>query len=113
MDFLQLLQAFAERDGAAPGIAGKLAFGVRGADGMVWLHVTLRQRATATFSDKVDTDVDAALIMGEPEAAALLSGDTLSSPTCLQRYGNATLITQFMNRYVRRQSPLALRSSRL
>jgi hypothetical protein len=109
VDFLEILRAFAERDRAAPGMTGKLAIGVRGPSGVRWLHVTLRQNAHATFSDSVDTDVDAALLMGEPEAATLLSGKTLSEPTCLQRYGNASLITQFMNRYVRRQSLLAFR----
>ena len=75
MELLYALLLFASRDTGAPGIRGKLAFGVqtRGEDGtdvVTWLQVRFDHRAIAGFVATPDEDTHAAILVGEQEADA-------------------------------------------
>ncbi|MBI5509985.1 MAG: hypothetical protein HY903_14610 [Deltaproteobacteria bacterium] len=109
-ELLAALHAMVSADKAPPGLKGSIAVGVVDAAGALYFVATFGKAVRTEISDTLPT-VDAALVMGEAEANAILDTGALPpKPELLVKQGGSALLAKFVSRYLQRQSLLDLRA---
>ena len=113
MELLQLLKSLTERDKGPAGFSGKVALGVIKTEAQgetQWLQFRFTRAAEVRFVSKPDDDSDAALLLGEREAEAILKGTELPpAPNFLYRYGDRAVLSRFVDRYLKKRTMLDVR----
>jgi hypothetical protein len=103
---LHILAVLVERDGVPVGFEADVAIGVDTAHGPRWLHARLG-RVCATEIVEHEPRADAILQLGEREAVALMSGESLPQGARVSVRGAVQAVTRFIERYIGHQSWLA------
>lgn len=110
---LESIAGVIARDRGCPGIRGRVDLGVRDAHGELWLSADLGARASASLSSTASAAADVSMLMGEPEFRTLVqTGAAPQNPGLAQLSGNVDLLVRFLERYLIKQSVIALRTRR-
>ena len=109
---VETLLAFVRRDTASPGMRGVVAIGVARRNGPAdWLRIQLGASAQAERVPELPRDATSALLVGEREAESLVRGTPLPAGAPFAHvYGDATLLSRFLERYLSRRDVIRARS---
>ena len=101
------------RDGAISGLRGRIAVGIRSAEGDRWWTATLdAPQGVAVGAQSTRSEADALFFMGEAEADSLAFGTELPEHPLLRIQGDQRLLRSFFDRYLISRSMLDLRATK-
>lgn len=111
MDLLAAVEAAAAQAPWAQMLRGRVAIGVRSGERDRWLVLDPSATPVARPCEGPPSpDAEAKLLMGEAEAAALLTGAPLPTPALLRKQGDEALIEALLDRCFSIHSTVSIRS---
>ncbi len=110
LDLLEVLNAMVERDPRTSGLKGTLCVGVRSGAGERWWEAEFGRELRTRFHEARPQQSHVALLVGEPEARAILFDEPLPDPPMLlEMSGDSAMFDRFLDRYFSQSTMLDLR----
>jgi len=107
---LVLLDALVRKDLTPPGVTGNVCIGVTRPDRQLFWLAKVGAAAQTAFYDQRPPHVDSCLVLDADTAENVLTKGALpATPGRLEMSGNASLMFDFLNRYLAASSPLQMR----
>ena len=105
---LLALDAYVRRDGAPPGMGGKVCIGVNQGEDTVWWQAVLAQNAATALVATPDPDVSCALLISRSVADDLYDGEEVGLDDAWV-YGDRSLLKGVLARYLQKTSSVSVR----